>query len=172
MKFPISDFTKIRRMEAAMIHADEKTNVRDEGNGHTAHTYANAPNNIFSACTVVFFPSGLPSYPSNGASCVCLPAMLYFRCLWILCLKSETEKGNGTFTLLRCVSFRDMRGDRRMYGCMHGRMFCAPRTKASRHTEKHSVRTVPCCRGSQLNWLPFARLQQRRDLFCQTYVYT
>jgi hypothetical protein len=34
MKFPISNFTIIRRMGAALIHADG----HDEGNGHTAQT--------------------------------------------------------------------------------------------------------------------------------------
>jgi hypothetical protein len=109
MKSPVSNFTKIRQVGAALILVGEKTNRHDEDNGHTAQTYANAPNNIFSACTVVFFPSGFPSYPSNGASCVSPPAMLYFRCLCILCQMSETKRQRQLQLRFSAIStsFRD-----------------------------------------------------------------
>ena len=152
MKLPISNFTKIRRMGAALIHADKHTDGHGEGEWHTAHTYANASNNIFIACTVIFSPSGLPSYPSNSATCTFPPAMLYFRCLCILCLKSEIEKGNDISASPLSVSASEMR---RVTGgrtgvCTDG-CFATLRAKGSRHAEKHSVRTAPCCRGSQLN---------------------
>jgi hypothetical protein len=38
MKSPIPYFSEIRRVGAPLIHADEKTNGHDEGNGHIAQT--------------------------------------------------------------------------------------------------------------------------------------
>jgi hypothetical protein len=137
-------------MEAALIYADEKTKVM----GTLRKTYANEPYNIFSACTVVFFPNGVPSYPSNSASCVFPPAMLYFRCVCILCLKSETEKGNDNYIYASPLSVSVSETRRVTEGrtgvCTDG-CFASPEPRVPATQKKHSVQTAPCCRGSQLN---------------------